>query len=327
MRRRGGRKRALGTGRRWRCRKDRISAGRWTSCRDTLTDGRRFRILAVVDDFTRECLCLVADTSLSGLRVARELDALIAARGRPLMCVSDNGTELTSMAILRWSQETRRRLALHRARQADAERLHRELQRPAARRAVERDAVRFARSCPHRAGDLDGRLQHRAPAQRDRQPAARRPTPSSAFPRCNGMGAALRRGLRAPSRCTTEPQAQMKNGLYPSLDETRGSGQLAKGIFQLWRYFSHARRGFVMPHVVDPDAHGIVLTLDDWVLIPQGIEDNIVESAKKLADNEGEIIEQDRRKIAFSSVADFERLLTISDEVYIFEHVGCCTGR
>jgi putative transposase len=72
---------------------------------DTLTDGRRFRILTVVDDFTRECLCLVADTSLSGARVARELDAIIARRGAPLLCVSDNGTELTSMAILRWSQE------------------------------------------------------------------------------------------------------------------------------------------------------------------------------------------------------------------------------
>jgi putative transposase len=73
---------------------------------DAMTDGRRFRILAVVDDFTRECLCLVADTSLSGLRVARELDAVIAQRGRPNLCVSDNGTELTSMAILRWCQET-----------------------------------------------------------------------------------------------------------------------------------------------------------------------------------------------------------------------------
>ena len=41
---------------------------------DTLTDGRRFRILAVVDDFSRENLVLVADTSLSGQRVARELD-------------------------------------------------------------------------------------------------------------------------------------------------------------------------------------------------------------------------------------------------------------
>jgi len=73
---------------------------------DQLSDGRRFRILAIVDDFTRECLALVADTSLSGRRVGRELDAIIAARGKPAACVSDNGTELTSMAILRWSQES-----------------------------------------------------------------------------------------------------------------------------------------------------------------------------------------------------------------------------
>ena len=73
---------------------------------DTLTDTRRFRILAVVDDFTRECLTLIADTSLSGVRVGRELDAIIARRGRPQSIVSDNGTELTSMAILEWSQET-----------------------------------------------------------------------------------------------------------------------------------------------------------------------------------------------------------------------------
>src|SRR5207302_8474232 len=72
---------------------------------DAFADGRRFRILAIVDDFTRECLALVPDTSLPGLRVARELNTLIASRGRPLMCVSDNGTELTSIAILRWSQE------------------------------------------------------------------------------------------------------------------------------------------------------------------------------------------------------------------------------
>ena len=67
---------------------------------DTLTDSRRFRMLAVVDDFTRECLTLVADTSLSGVRVGRELDAVIARRGRPQTIVSDNGTEFTSMAIL-----------------------------------------------------------------------------------------------------------------------------------------------------------------------------------------------------------------------------------
>lgn len=50
---------------------------------DAFTRGRRFRVLAVVDDFSRECLALVADTSLLGLRVTRELDALMAVRGKP----------------------------------------------------------------------------------------------------------------------------------------------------------------------------------------------------------------------------------------------------
>jgi putative transposase len=49
---------------------DPMSVGLWT-LPPTLTDGRRFRILVVVDDFTRECLCLAADTSLSGKRVAQ----------------------------------------------------------------------------------------------------------------------------------------------------------------------------------------------------------------------------------------------------------------
>ncbi|RYE36721.1 MAG: transposase [Hyphomicrobiales bacterium] len=54
-----------------------------------------------------KCLCLVADTSLSGARLARELDSLIARRGKPRTIVSDNGTEMTSMAILKWCQESK----------------------------------------------------------------------------------------------------------------------------------------------------------------------------------------------------------------------------
>jgi putative transposase len=49
---------------------------------DVLADGRRFRVLVIVDDFTRECLALVVDTSISGRRVACELDAIVAARGK-----------------------------------------------------------------------------------------------------------------------------------------------------------------------------------------------------------------------------------------------------
>lgn len=56
----------------------------------------------MVDDVTRECLAAIPDTSISGRRVARELTALIERRGKPDMIVSDNGTELTSNAILRW---------------------------------------------------------------------------------------------------------------------------------------------------------------------------------------------------------------------------------
>ncbi len=107
VRRRGGRKRAIGTrapmlvpiapNERWSL--DFVS--------DQLTDGRRFRILTVVDDCTRECLALVADTSLSGVRVARELDRLIVERGKPKMVVSDNGSELTSNAILTWADQSR----------------------------------------------------------------------------------------------------------------------------------------------------------------------------------------------------------------------------
>jgi putative transposase len=107
VRKRGGRKRALGT-RRPLALPSRANE-RWSLdfVSDAFTDGRRFRVLAVVDDFTRECLALVADTSLPGLRVVRELEAIIARRGRPAMCVSDNGTELTGMAVLRWCQEIR----------------------------------------------------------------------------------------------------------------------------------------------------------------------------------------------------------------------------
>jgi putative transposase len=71
---------------------------------DALSDGRRFRILSVMDQCSRECLTLAADTSIGGMRVARELDRLIERYGRPLCIVSDNGTEFTSRAILAWAQ-------------------------------------------------------------------------------------------------------------------------------------------------------------------------------------------------------------------------------
>ena len=105
VRRRGGRKRALGT-------RAPMLVPQWPNDRwsldfvaDQFIDGRRLRILVVVDDCTRECLALIADTSISGTRVTRELDRLLGERGKPKTIVSDNGTELTSNAILRWADD------------------------------------------------------------------------------------------------------------------------------------------------------------------------------------------------------------------------------
>ena len=72
---------------------------------DQFAQGRRFRILNIVDDVTRVCLAAIPDTSISGKRVARELTMLIGTRGKPQMIVSDNGTEFTSNAMLGWAKD------------------------------------------------------------------------------------------------------------------------------------------------------------------------------------------------------------------------------
>jgi len=107
VRKRGGRKRAVGT-RAPIAVPSRVNE-RWSLdfVSDSFMDGRRFRMLCVVDDHSRECLALVADTSIGGHRLARELDIVIKERGKPHTIVSDNGTEMTSNAMLKWQEDTR----------------------------------------------------------------------------------------------------------------------------------------------------------------------------------------------------------------------------
>ncbi|WP_409998260.1 MULTISPECIES: IS3 family transposase [unclassified Bradyrhizobium] len=72
---------------------------------DQFANGRRFRILNIVDDVTKECLGAIADTSISGRRVARELSSIVSKRGKPGSIVSDNGTEFTCNAMLAWCKD------------------------------------------------------------------------------------------------------------------------------------------------------------------------------------------------------------------------------
>ncbi len=73
---------------------------------DELACSRRFRLLNVSDDYSRECLACIVDTSLSDRRIVRELSAIAERCGLPCMVVSDNGAEVTSHAVFAWCQDT-----------------------------------------------------------------------------------------------------------------------------------------------------------------------------------------------------------------------------
>lgn len=71
---------------------------------DSLANGRRFRCLNIIDLYTRECLKIVVDTSINGVRVTKTLDMLKELRGLPETIITDNGSEFTSKAMSMWAQ-------------------------------------------------------------------------------------------------------------------------------------------------------------------------------------------------------------------------------
>ncbi|MEY9643807.1 transposase InsO family protein [Bradyrhizobium elkanii] len=208
VRRPGGRKRAIGTRAPMtvpmapndRCSLDFVS--------DQLTDGRRFRILTVVDDCTRECLALVADTSLSGIRVARELDPLVIERGKPKMVVSDNGSEFTGNAILTWAD--RNRVAWHYIapgkpmQNAFIESFNGRLRDELLNETLFTSLAQARRRAPM----LADRLQRRTAALAARMEDAVRVRLH--LPSAPGSGAALCPGLRASSRRYHRPTGQIQ---------------------------------------------------------------------------------------------------------------------
>ena len=79
---------------------------------DRLVDGRKFRLLNVIDDFNRESLAIEVDTSLPSLRVIRVLERLIARRGKPNMIRCDNGPEFISHILQLWCDDPCRQITL-----------------------------------------------------------------------------------------------------------------------------------------------------------------------------------------------------------------------
>jgi putative transposase len=129
---------------------------------DKLADGRSFRILTVVDQFTRECVKLEADRSMTGMKVVQALERAQQERGSlPKSITVDNGSEFCSRAL---GHEPRSAVVLHSARPSGGERIHREFQRQVARRVFERRMVHVAGRRAAEAGEVSRALQSAASA-------------------------------------------------------------------------------------------------------------------------------------------------------------------
>lgn len=89
-----------------------------------------------------------------------------------------------------------------------------------------------------------------------------------------------------------------------------GFDEVAKGIFQIWRFRSHARQGFAPNEPIHVDVIGVVITLDNWLSMTRGRYDELVARAISLADANGDIIEVDRCPVAFCSVSELEQALS-----------------
>ncbi len=135
---------------------------------DSLANGRRLKCLTVADDFSHECVDIAVDYGIGGEYVTRLLDRAAIFRGYPSAVRTDNGPEFTSRAFMAWAQGSRHTPHPDRAGTADAERLHRELQRQVQRRVSERPLVPDAAPGAHGHRCMATGLQRGQTAQQHR---------------------------------------------------------------------------------------------------------------------------------------------------------------
>lgn len=95
----------------------------------------------------------------------------------------------------------------------------------------------------------------------------------------------------------------------PMIEDARGFDEMAKGIFQLWRFFAHARRELTAPLSVAEDCQAVIVTADSWLTLARNQGEQVLAAANRLADEYGQIVATDRRDIAFCQIEDVELAL------------------
>src|SRR5436190_458369 len=89
--------------------------------------------------------------------------------------------------------------------------------------------------------------------------------------------------------------------------------QIAKGVFQAWRYYSHVRRGIAEAEIAN-DSYAMIFPLDWFLFMSRELKTKVVEEAKALADKEGQITDEDRKPVIFCAIHEIEGVLPIAAE-------------
>jgi hypothetical protein len=111
----------------------------------------------------------------------------------------------------------------------------------------------------------------------------------------------------------------------PMVEAQRQYEEIAKGVFQLWRYFSHVRRGLTPEAPAEAGLAGMVLTLDTWLTMSKELQEEVFATATELATGDPEITLEDRRRIVFCSIEDLESTLLVSDKARFLRALSAAT--
>lgn len=101
--------------------------------------------------------------------------------------------------------------------------------------------------------------------------------------------------------------------LHDQAEDEKGFNDLAKGIYQIWRFFSHSRQGLTGSSL-SKDAIGMLLTLDGWMVMGGPLRAEVIRRAEDLAAKDGGITVEDRKSVFFCQITDLESTLADADE-------------
>lgn len=96
-------------------------------------------------------------------------------------------------------------------------------------------------------------------------------------------------------------------------------GQIAKGMSQLWKFFSRARRGIYTNETVADDAYGIILTMENWFQLDRTQLPSLRAAADKLCEDEPDVTPEDKRDVIFCSIEALDSVLAVSNEDEVLE--------